>query len=116
MLSKADLVHMRSTQREYMPEVCSIMREVREPDGAGGYEPNRAIVASDVPCRMTTRTGQETVIGDRVTRLVEYVMSVPHDTKIRASDTVLYAGKAFEVTSVSENSWKTAQRLRLART
>lgn len=114
MLSAADLAGMRDTLDESLPDTAIIQRKTRAGDGQGGGTETWAAVGT-VPCRVSpveTRGDDESIAGDRTLQTVDYVITVPQGTDVRAVDRLVSGGVTYEVVKVKgPRSWELARRV-----
>lgn len=126
MLSAGELTAMRATVDATLPDTCVVLRRTDAPDGAGGWVPTFATVAS-LPCRVRP-TGQitptEQVAAARLQGRMPFTVTLPVAgadgvaTEVRETDQIrrLSDATALEVIGVNTPaSWPLSVRVLTAR-
>ncbi len=97
LFTAAEVAQARTDATLAMPDTCAIQRVTRTRDGAGGSTTATATVAS-VPCRLRPAGGgDERTIADALQWIVAYTVSVPWGTDLAPADTLLIAGRTFQI-------------------
>lgn len=100
LFTAAEVAQARTDATLAMPDSCAIQRATRTRDGAGGSTTATAILAT-VPCRLRPAGGgDERTIADALQWVVAYTVSLPWGTDLRPTDTLLIAGRTFQVGGV----------------
>lgn len=91
-------------------DTCIILRLTETSDGQGGLEQAWAAVGT-VACRIAANSGNNSPIAESFQQTGEYVLTVPYDTDLVASDKVTIDAYVYRVTFVDDvRDWKTALR------
>jgi len=106
---------MRATAVTALPDLCSVQRITRTPDGMGGYSEVRAVVAV-VVCRVSPlgNQPQEVAIAAQLQGMILWRVTVPQGTSVQNDDQITVAWAApitlrtFEVVGTLERSWESA--------
>jgi len=100
LFTAAEVAQARTDATLAMPDSCAIQRVTRTKDGAGGSTTATAIMAT-VPCRLRPAGGgDERTIADALQWVVAYTVSLPWGTDLRPADTLLIAGRTFQIGGV----------------
>jgi head-tail adaptor len=101
LLSIASLARCRTVFAKSLAEACTISRNTRVSDGAGGWKDGWATVETTT-CNVapTGNQPQERAIADRLGSVVSYTIALPAETAISASDRVVVGSRTFEVVGV----------------
>lgn len=87
---------------DYRFDTYQVVRGVRTPDDAGGWNEEPGVVESG-GCVLTAGATRpdERAIAERAQSSTPYVLrNLPHNTILAASDTVIVAGRTFEILGV----------------
>lgn len=104
---------MEEIAQTVMPDVCQIERAIGTEDGQGGLDETPDIVATNIPCRLTSRTGREADAGGTIRPVVQWMLTVPRDTPVESADTVSVGGRTFSVVALMDSSYQIAKRVQL---
>jgi len=100
LFTAAEVAQARTDATMAMPDSCAIQRGARTRDGAGGSTTATATVAT-VPCRLRPAGGgDERTIADALQWVVAYTVSLPWGTGLIPTDTLLIAGRTFQIGGV----------------
>lgn len=108
MLTAAELSAMRSDVADSLPGTAIISRPTTASDGMGGVTATFA-AAGTVACRMepSQTDATESESGGRSVMASPWVLHVPHDTDLNATDRIVYDGGTYEVVELYEpRSWQ----------
>lgn len=109
MLTQSELTAMRTTVTDSLPGTATIQTQAYVSDGGGGGSVAWS-AAGTVPCRIAPLSGDEDVIGGRISAEASSVMTFPYGTAIDAGSRVLYDGGTFNVEAVRERLPSTSVR------
>ena len=106
MLSADEIAAMRATLVASLPEVASIERPTRVPDGAGGSTVSWQAVAT-YPARLAPAGGEdEREFAGRVAGRSLWRITLPAEADVRLDDRVAVGGRTFEVLGVRARSFE----------
>lgn len=111
MLTAADLVSMRETLEDSLPDLAVIKTPSRVSDGGGG-DTTTFTVSGTVPCRIMPVSGNERVEGARLNADTEYLVTAPYDAAVDTDSVLEIDSRVFSVTAVGEpRSWAVSLRV-----
>lgn len=113
MLTDDELVEMRATLDDSLPDLADITRATPTSDGRGGRSLVWAIVAS-VPCRVApyARPSEEQIRTDQVLTLQRWWLTFPQGTNVTPADRIVVGTRTFEVIDVlSTRSYEVSCRV-----
>lgn len=114
MLTSSELTYMRDAIEQLLPDTCTIQSVTTTPDGFGGVTETLTTTASNVACRLDMTSGREPAIGGAVQQFTSYMLSLPYNTTIAATDRVVINSVSYAVTSINEGiSWQAVKRVTL---
>ena len=116
MLTDAEFTEIRQAVEDSFPDTCTIQTRT-ETNTKGSVAITYANTYTAVPCRLmpTIREGREYVTAQKVTAVGRFVLTIPHDQVIAATDRVVHGGQTYEVLGVyTGHSYRTARRADLA--
>lgn len=106
MLSADEIAGMRATLVASLPEVASIERPTRVPDGAGGETLTYGNVAT-CPARVSPAGAEEErEFAGRLAGRSLWRLTLPAETDVRLADRVAVGGRTFEVLGVRARSFE----------
>lgn len=126
MLSAGELAQMRAAVETTLPDQCAVLRRTDAPDGAGGWVPTFATVAT-LPCRVrptVQNSPNEQSVAARLQGRMPFTVTLPvldddgAPVDVREADQVVRAGDptALEVIGVGvPESWPLSTRVFAAR-
>lgn len=113
-LSQSDLDGMQALAADLLPDTAAITRTQTTRDSSGGVKTASTTNVATVPCRVTVRSqdgsAREDVHAERPTSRVEWILTVPAGTDLRASDRVTVGSRVFEVTGLLAGSYEAHRR------
>lgn len=121
MLTQSEIDGMRATVADSLPDVCTIFRRTRMPDGIGGYtytwQPNQ----EGVPCRLGFPGGGESDTREQSkVRLVDELTQViwlQAKTDIIEEDRILVGDALYDVNAVlKRGEWEMGRSVRVTET
>jgi len=115
MLSERDLAQMRETEEAALPDVANIQRRTLTPDGYGNQTETWSTVQSP-PCRIAPYKEKkiETEQAGVITAIAEFIVTLPYDVVINATDRLQINGTQYEIIeAVTDTSWRISRRLRV---
>jgi head-tail adaptor len=108
----SDLKKMRADQEKMMVETVYVQSRTRTSDNAGGYtEVFNTVATVKGRIASASQTGNEGIIGGKVTPQAEYIVTLPWNTVVNESNRLQISGTQYEVVEVKECSEKTALRV-----
>jgi head-tail adaptor len=112
MLSTDDLVAMRTTLEDSLPDSCQVSRKTATSDSAGGFTESWATVAT-VDCRVSAsgRSPQERAIADKLTGVSVWTITLPASTDVAIADRLVVGTRSFEVAGVLARSYEISRRV-----
>lgn len=111
MLTASDLVSMRETLEDSLPDTAIIKNPSWVSDGGGGGT-TTFTAAGTVPCRIMPVAGNERVEGARLNADTEYLVTTQYDAAIGADSVLEIDSRTYSVTSVGEpRSWAVSLRV-----
>jgi head-tail adaptor len=111
MLGTGELARMRATQEAALPDSCTIQEATVTQDDIGQPLKGWTAAASDVACRLARKRTRETVAGEKVTEVGDWVLTVAHDQLLTCGNRVVIGSRIFEIVGVNTGeSWETATR------
>lgn len=123
LFSPAEIADLRAVAGSAHPTKGAIERQARVADGQGGWTITWATIATDVPCRRRPAEGQvlERTVGDQLTPLRQFVISMPAGTDVRHGDRILLPDPrgddgtiAYHVIGeMDTDEWETDRRVRV---
>lgn len=117
-LSAAELSQMRGELEQTLPGTAVIKTATKTSDQQGGYAWTYA-ASGTVDARLSPESlrGGEPVIGDRITEVSQWILTVPQATSIDEDDHVVYDSVTYEVSEVlTRVPWEISRRVRLVET
>lgn len=109
-----DLLKMRRTTREHLPENVEVWRRTWASDSQGGRTETLALVSSG-PGRVGTQRSSmssERPVAERWAKAEEYWITVEHDRDVRLGDQLRINGIKYEVARMdSGQSWHMGLRM-----
>ena len=106
MLSADEIAAMRATLVASLPEVASIERATRVPDGAGGETLTYGNVAT-CPARVSPAGAEdEREFAGRVAGRSLWRITLPAEADVRLDDRVVVGGRTVEVLGVRARSFE----------
>jgi hypothetical protein len=113
MLTDAELVGMRATMSEALPDTCTIQRKTIASDGGGGTSATWATHVADVACRLSPVAGGETgTAGGRIADEATAVVTVSAGIDVVEGDRLVIDGQTFDIHLVRERgAWELSTRL-----
>lgn len=106
----AELASMRNAVDNVLPSSCIIYRLSESSDSQGGMIQTYTAVGT-ADCRLAAKQGTERMLAQQVAATGAFVLTVPYDTSIAASDRVSVGGKGYRVTFVDNvKEWRAAIR------
>ena len=106
MLSEDEIDGMRATMVASLPEVASIERPTRVPDGAGGETLTYGNVAT-CPARVSPAGAEEErELAGRLAGRSLWRITLPAEADVRLDDRVVVATRRFEVVGVRARSYE----------
>ena len=110
-ITEADLAYARECVLVTLAERCNVERRQLSQDGRGGFAESWQQVQVDVPCRFAARTGRETFLPGREVAIGDWILTLEHDTELKAQDRIYHLGESYEVTFIDgAKSHNTATR------
>lgn len=116
MLSEAELAEIRAAVEESFPDTCTIQTRT-ETNTKGSVADSYANTYTNVPCRLmpVRREAREYEVAGKITMVARFLLTVPHDQAIAATNRVIHGGLTYEVLGVQAgHSFRTARRADLA--
>lgn len=128
LFSASEIADLRGVANSAHPTKGSIQRQAQVSDGQGGWITTWATIATDVACRRKPAEGQvlERVVGDKLTPLRQFVITMPAGTDVRHGDRILLpdprsnlvvddvAVTAYHVIGeMDTDEWETDRRMRV---
>lgn len=103
-LTTDEIVGMRATLTDSLPETVQVSRATRVADGAGGQTETYAVIAT-VPGRLSPELNPpaEPSYGDRPSSVVRWQIVMPQGTDCTNDDRLLIGTRTFEVRGVDEH-------------
>jgi hypothetical protein len=104
---------LRSLQNSFLPDVCDVSRYV-ETNTADGVTQDWQVVATGLPCRLSSRTttATEAVGGSGQLRAVgDWLIWLEAFADVTVKDRVILGTRTFEVEKVVGESYETARAL-----
>lgn len=96
---------MISTGAGKMNRRCTLERETRLPDGAGGYTRTWDAYAT-VWGDLTVKSGNEKQVSEQQTNVQEYMLRIRYRRDVLPADRVVIQGAAYNVRNVFNNDQK----------
>lgn len=116
MLSASDLIAIRTDVAQLLPDTCTILTPTMTVDGYGGVMTTWGTATASVACRLDYRQGGEQLRGGAVGMYTGWMLTLPYDTTIGATNRVVCNGGTFAVTDVDGGkSWMASIRVKLER-
>ena len=110
LLQTNDLAYMRGETRKAMPDLVDIQRKTVESDKQGGFTESWANAYQDVPARIASKGGSESVSAGRQDLQLDYTLAVGYDQSILQTDRIVHTSGTYEVQSVDDGkSWATSK-------
>lgn len=116
-LSALDLRELRATQAVFLPDTCTIVRNVAGRSGQGAPTETPGTIATNVPCRVMFRWwmygAEEVELAGRESSFQRYIVTLPWNQDVKEQDQINVGTFAYEVERVLEDSptWRTARRV-----
>lgn len=101
MLTAAEIADMRSTVEDALPDTALVSRRTLTPDGYGGASDSWATVAT-VACRVSPDAfaGGERPIAGGEQAIAAWLITLPAETDVTATDRIVIGARTFEVIAV----------------
>lgn len=114
MLTDKDLAQMRETANAALPDFAEIQRRTLTPDGYGNATETWEVIPA-VPCRITPDKNKKAEVEQAgvVTTIADFLVTLPYETVIRATDRLQINGTQYEV--IGENpvtSWLVTKQVK----
>lgn len=111
MLTATELAAMRTTMDDSLPDECTVITYTLVTDSAGGH--TTTSTSATVDCRVSPAgTGAEDTVGDRVTPLNRWTITVPYDTVVAQTAKITVGLRTFDVISVDvDRTWDLCKRV-----
>ena len=114
MLSTADIAAMRSTAEECLPGTAVIQTQTFASDTGGGGSLTWT-ASGTVDCRIAPVTGNEQIVGERVTPEADWVVTLPAETSVTTESRIITGGGTFNVTALrAPRSYEISRRVEVA--
>ena len=112
-LSVAQLAAMRRDANRMLPDTAVLYSNTLTSDDGGGYT-EAFSAAGTVACRVapiTSRSGGEGEVGDRIEADAQYVITLPAETSIETDDRIMVGQITYNVVAVRDRSWEITRRV-----
>ena len=93
------LSNMRAAQTASMGTDCTVRVKPLVDDGYGGKTEGEPVDTATV-CRLAPTSGQEIELGQALTGMTTYTITLPWGTSIDVDDEVIIAGDTYQVKAV----------------
>jgi len=114
MLSNSELLFMRESIGQLLPDVCNILTPTDTPAGMGGFTQSWGTVVS--PCRLDITNKMEGLGGASMREYQSTILSVPYNTTVDVNKRVEHGGYTYNITAVNnDQSWIAVKRVTLER-
>lgn len=107
------LAALRGYANLALPDSCIVQRPNRVSDGEGGYTLGTPTTVATVACRVSPlgNAAQESVIGEAVRAVAQYVVHLPAETDVRSDDRLVVGSRTFEVVEPLRRSYEVIRRV-----
>jgi SPP1 family predicted phage head-tail adaptor len=114
LLQGLDLTYMRAAMKTAMPDTVNIQRQSQEADGQGGFITSWGNVYQNIPARLSSKGGRESISAERLDTQLDVTLTVAYDQSIDATDRVVHSSGTYDVQSVdSGKSWTLSKRCQM---
>ncbi len=114
LLQDFDLTYIRNEAKTAMPDLVQIQRRTMTSDKQGGYTSEYANVYENVPARLMSETGTESVEEGRHVLQSKHTLTVAYSQSVDQTDRVIHSSGTYEVFFVDVgDSWATAKQCQL---
>ena len=111
MITDTEIMAMRDTQEDALPDTCIVRRRTLISDDMGGYTETWTDVG-EYSCRIVPETtNDEGEQSEKVTVRAEWAITLPYNADVQEADRVQHGSTYYEVVQVrGGESWQTALR------
>lgn len=114
MLTDKDLLYMRQTLNETLPDTCNLLTVTLTSDGQGGYTEAWGTAVSSVACRLDYKVGDERVFGSSVKPYTGWMVTLPYDKTATNEYRIEVGSTTYSVEAVDNNkSWDAVLRCKV---
>lgn len=112
-LIDAVLTDARARTAPSLIETCTVLRAARVSDGEGGSTTTYPTYLTNVPCAVSLlgSAAEESVVGEAVRAVAQYVVRVPVGTDVGSDDRVVVGTHTYEVVEALERTYDAVLRL-----
>lgn len=117
MLTTSELLGMRESINNLLPDTCNLLTVTSTADGQGGVTQTWGTASSSVACRLDVVSGREQIAGGALQPFIKTMLSLPHSTTITDAYRVEHGGITYAVIAPPniDQSWIAVKRVELER-